>query len=65
MQNKPPNKMSDPSEWALHNTIVLGIAHDYGVKSDRRDGTTHVIFEPLDYRSRSTSLVPKSRVNLT
>lgn len=34
MQNKPPNKMTDPSAWALHNASVLGIAHDYGVKSD-------------------------------
>lgn len=32
---------------------------------DQRDGTTHVIFEPLDFISRLASLVPKPRVNLT
>ena len=29
------------------------------------DGTTHVIFEPLDFISKLASLVPKPRVNLT
>ena len=28
-------------------------------------GTTHVIFEPLDFRARLAALVPKPRVNLT
>jgi hypothetical protein len=30
-----------------------------------RDGTTHVIFEPLDFIARLAALVPKPRVNLT
>ena len=30
-----------------------------------RDGTTHVIFEPLDFLARLLALVPKPRVNLT
>ncbi len=30
-----------------------------------RDGTTHVIFEPLDFIARLATLVPKPRVNLT
>src|SRR5690606_34811277 len=30
-----------------------------------RDGTTHVIFEPLDFMARLAALVPKPRVNLT
>ena len=30
-----------------------------------RNGTTHVIFEPLDFISRLVSLAPKPRVNLT
>jgi hypothetical protein len=34
-------------------------------KSAYRDGTTHVIFEPLDFIARLASLVPSPRVNLT
>ena len=30
-----------------------------------RDGTTHVIFEPLDFILKLVALVPKTRVNLT
>ena len=30
-----------------------------------RDGTTHVILEPLDFIARLASLMPKPRVNLT
>ena len=30
-----------------------------------RDGTTHVIFEPLDFIARLAALVPKPRVRLT
>ena len=34
-------------------------------KTPYRDGTTHVIFEPLDVIARLAALVPKPRVNLT
>ena len=37
----------------------------YELKTSRRDGTTHVIFEPSDSIARLGSLVPKPRVNLT
>jgi len=37
----------------------------YELKTPYRDGTTHVIFEPLDFISRLAALVPKPRVNLT
>ena len=37
----------------------------YQLKTPYRDGTTHVIFEPLDVIARLASLVPKPRVNLT
>jgi hypothetical protein len=30
-----------------------------------RDGTSHVIFEPLDFIAKLAALVPKPRVNLT
>jgi hypothetical protein len=37
----------------------------YSLKNPWRDGTTHVIFEPLDFIARLAALVPKPRVNLT
>ena len=37
----------------------------YQLKAPWRNGTTHVVFEPLDFISRLVSLVPKPRVNLT
>ena len=36
----------------------------YELKTPWRNGTTHIIFEPLDFVSRLVSLVPKPRVNL-
>ena len=37
----------------------------YQLKTPYSDGTTHVIFEPLDFISKLASLVPKPKVNLT
>jgi len=37
----------------------------YPLKTPYRDGTSHVIFEPLDFIARLAALVPKPRVNLT
>jgi hypothetical protein len=37
----------------------------YTLKTPYRDGTTHVIFEPLDFLARLAVLVPKPRVHLT
>ena len=37
----------------------------YELKTPYRDGTTHVIFDPLDFIARLVALVPKPRVNLT
>jgi hypothetical protein len=37
----------------------------YQLKTPYRDGTTHVIFEPLDFIARLAALVPKPRVNLS
>ena len=42
------------------NTMVR-----YELKTPYRDGTTHVLFEPLDFISKLAALVPKPRVNLT
>jgi hypothetical protein len=37
----------------------------YQLKTPYRDGTTHMIFEPLDFIARLAALMPKPRVNLT
>ena len=37
----------------------------YSLKTPWRDGTTHVLFEPLDFIARLAALVPRPRVNLT
>jgi hypothetical protein len=37
----------------------------YELKTPYRDGTTHVIFEPVDFIAKLATLVPRPRVNLT
>lgn len=37
----------------------------YELKTPYRDGTTHVIFEPVDFMAKLAALVPKPRSNLT
>jgi hypothetical protein len=37
----------------------------YTLKTPYRDGTTHVLFEPLDFLARLPALVPSPGVNLT
>jgi hypothetical protein len=37
----------------------------YQLKTPYSDGTTHAIFEPLDFIAKLAALVPKPRVNLT
>jgi len=37
----------------------------YELKTPYRNGTTHFIFEPLDFIAKLAALVPKPRVNLT
>ena len=37
----------------------------YALKTPYRDGTTHVIFEPLDFIAKLAALVPSPRANLT
>ncbi len=36
----------------------------YTLKTPYRDGTTHVVFAPLDFIARLAALVPKPRVHL-
>ncbi len=35
------------------------------IRAAYRYGTTHVVFEPLDFLARLAALVPKPRVSLT
>jgi phage terminase large subunit-like protein len=35
------------------------------LKTPYRDGTTHVMFEPLDFMARLAALVPRPREHLT
>jgi hypothetical protein len=42
-----------------------GCAGAIQLKRPYRDGTTHVIFEPLDFIARLADLVPKPPINLT
>jgi hypothetical protein len=37
----------------------------YQLKTPYKDGTSYVIFEPLNFIARLAALVPKPRVNLT
>jgi hypothetical protein len=37
----------------------------YSLKTPWRDGTTHTLFEPLDFLARLAALIPRPRVNLT
>ena len=37
----------------------------YQLKTPYSDGTTHVLFEPLDFIARLVALVPRPRLNLT
>lgn len=37
----------------------------YQLKTPYRDGTTDVIFEPLDFIARLVALIPRPRANLT
>ena len=51
------------------STKRLSLTHNgqvrYELKTPWHNGTTHIIFEPLDFISRLVALVPKPRVNLT
>ncbi len=53
--------------WSRSSRRKLPISRSvrYQLKTPYRDGTTHVIFEPVDFIARLAALVPKPRVNLT
>jgi hypothetical protein len=47
------------------NTLTTQGWVRYQLKTPYRDGTTHVVLEPLDFIARLAALIPKPRVNLT
>jgi hypothetical protein len=46
-------------------SLTAGGKVRYQLKTPYNDGTTHVVFEPLDFLARLAALVPRPRVNLT
>ncbi len=57
--------ISRPAVSEKRLSLTSGGNVRYQLKTPYRDGTTHVIFEPLDFIARLAALVPKPRVNLT
>ena len=57
--------ISRPTVSEKHLSLTPNWNIRYQLNTLYRDGTTHVIFESLDFIARLTALVPKHRVNLT
>ncbi|MCZ7355252.1 transposase, partial [Escherichia coli] len=57
--------ISRPAVSEKRLSLTRGGNVRYQLKTPYQDGTTHVIFEPLDFIARLAALVPKPRVNLT
>lgn len=55
---RPPVSVQRLSR-STHGKVV------YTLKTPYRDGTTQVVFEPIDFVARLAALVPRPRVNLT
>ena len=60
----PPgsDRVAKLAGFSLHAGVA---ARAYQRKTPYRNGTTHVIFEPVDFVARLAALVPKPGVNLT
>ena len=57
--------ISRPAVAEKRLSLTSGGNIRYQLKTPYKDGTTHVIFEPLDFIARLAALVPKPRANLT
>ena len=51
--------------FCLHAGVAAEVWERSKLKTPYSDGTTHVIFEPLDFIAKLAALVPKPRVNLS
>jgi len=58
-------RISRPAISEKHLSLTPHGNVRYQLKTPWRDGTTPVIFEPLDFIARLAALVPKPRVTLT
>lgn len=56
---------SRPAVSATRLSLTPNSNVRYQLKTPYRDGTTHVIFEPLDFIARLAALAPTPRVSLT
>jgi hypothetical protein len=57
--------ISRPALSQARLSLTAGGHVRYELKTPYSDGTTHVLFEPLDFLARLAALVPKPRINLT
>jgi hypothetical protein len=57
--------ISRPAVSERRLSLTSGGNVRYQLKTPYRDGTTHVILQPLDFIARLAALVPKPRVNFT
>ena len=57
--------ISRPAVSERRLSLTPGGNIHYQLKTPYRDGTTHVIFEPLDFMARLAALIPRPRANLT
>jgi hypothetical protein len=57
--------ISRPAVSQARLSLTPGGLVRYQLNTPYADGTTHVLFEPLDFIARLAALVPKPRVNLT
>jgi hypothetical protein len=57
--------ISRPAIAEQRRSLTLNGNVRYQLKTPYRDGTTYVIFAPLDFIARLAALVPKPRVDLT
>jgi len=57
--------ISRPALSAQRLSLTAGGKVRYQLKTPWRNGTTHVMYEPLDFLAKLAALVPRPRVNLT
>jgi hypothetical protein len=57
--------ISRPALSEQRLSLIAGGKVRYQLKTPYNNGTTHVVFEPLDFLARLAALVPRPRVNLT
>lgn len=55
----PAGVVHPQDDWVLaHHRVRLALRHPWA------DGTTHAVFDPVEFLGRPAVLVPRARVNL-